>query len=210
MNISIALPKGRLAEESIDLFISKNISNQGVVDFQSRKLIFNDKENNITFLMIRNMDIPSYVENGAADFGIIGKDILEELNPNLFELMDLGFGACRLAVAGIKDSKAGYHHNMKIATKYPNITKSFFAKKGFQVEMIKLYGSIEIAPIVGLSEFIVDLVSTGETIRKNGMVEIEPILYSTARLVANKYTIRAKHTIVKPFLTKLGVSGNIL
>ncbi len=205
MSISIALPKGRLAEESLDLFVSRGICSRDVIDFNSRKLIFTTVDRSIRFLLIRNMDIPSYVENGAADFGVIGKDILEELNPNLFEMMDLGFGHCRLSVAGIKDSNIGYHHNMKVATKYPSITKSFFMKKGFEVETIKLYGSIEIAPIVGLSDFIVDLVSTGETIKKNGMIELETIMQSTARLVANRYTIRTKHSVIKPFLSKLGI-----
>lgn len=205
MSISIALPKGRLAEESLDLFVSRGICSRDVIDFNSRKLIFTTSDGSIRFLLIRNMDIPSYVENGAADFGVIGKDILEELNPNLFEMMDLGFGHCRLSVAGIKDSNIGYHHNMKVATKYPSITKSFFMKKGFEVETIKLYGSIEIAPIVGLSDFIVDLVSTGETIKKNGMIELETLMQSTARLVANRYTIRTKHLVIKPFLSKLGI-----
>ena len=202
-NISIALPKGRLAEETLELFINKGICGSDVVDFNSRKLIFTDEKNNISFLLIRNTDIPAYVEYGAADLGVVGKDVLLESKSPLYEFMDLGFGYCRLCSAGIKDRDNTYRQNMKIATKYPHITKEFFAKKGIMVDIIKLYGSIEIAPIAGLSDLIVDLVSTGETMRKNGLCEVETIMESTARLVANKSLSRAKHTRIKEILNML-------
>ncbi len=202
-NISIALPKGRLAEETLELFINKGICGNDVVDFNSRKLIFTDEKNNISFLLIRNTDIPAYVEYGAADLGVVGKDVLLESKSPLYEFMDLGFGYCRLCSAGIKDRDNTYRQNMKIATKYPHITKEFFAKKGIMVDIIKLYGSIEIAPIAGLSDLIVDLVSTGETMRKNGLCEVETIMESTARLVANKSLSRAKHTRIKEILNML-------
>lgn len=202
-NISIALPKGRLAEETLELFINKGICGNDVVDFNSRKLIFTDEKNNISFLLIRNTDIPAYVEYGAADLGVVGKDVLLESKSPLYEFMDLGFGYCRLCSAGIKDRDNTYRQNMKIATKYPHITKEFFAKKGIMVDIIKLYGSIEIAPIAGLSDLIVDLVSTGETMRKNGLCEVETIMESTARLVANKSLSRAKHTRIKEILNLL-------
>lgn len=202
-NISIALPKGRLAEETLELFINKGICGNDVVDFNSRKLIFTDEKNHISFLLIRNTDIPAYVEYGAADLGVVGKDVLLESKSPLYEFMDLGFGYCRLCSAGIKDRDNTYRQNMKIATKYPHITKEFFAKKGIMVDIIKLYGSIEIAPIAGLSDLIVDLVSTGETMRKNGLCEVETIMESTARLVANKSLSRAKHTRIKEILNLL-------
>ena len=202
-NISIALPKGRLAEETLELFINKGICGSDVVDFNSRKLIFTDEKNNISFLLIRNTDIPAYVEYGAADLGVVGKDVLLESKSPLYEFMDLGFGYCRLCSAGIKDRDNTYRQNMKIATKYPHITKEFFAKKGIMVDIIKLYGSIEIAPIAGLSDLIVDLVSTGETMRKNGLCEVETIMESTARLVANKSLSRAKHVRIKEILNML-------
>lgn len=202
-NISIALPKGRLAEETLELFINKGICGNDAVDFNSRKLIFTDEKNNISFLLIRNTDIPAYVEYGAADLGVVGKDVLLESKSPLYEFMDLGFGYCRLCSAGIKDRDNTYRQNMKIATKYPHITKEFFAKKGIMVDIIKLYGSIEIAPIAGLSDLIVDLVSTGETMRKNGLCEVETIMESTARLVANKSLSRAKHTRIKEILNLL-------
>lgn len=202
-NISIALPKGRLAEETLELFINKGICGSDVVDFNSRKLIFTDEKNHISFLLIRNTDIPAYVEYGAADLGVVGKDVLIESKSPLYEFMDLGFGYCRLCSAGIKDRDNTYRQNMKIATKYPHITKEFFAKKGIMVDIIKLYGSIEIAPIAGLSDLIVDLVSTGETMRKNGLCEVETIMESTARLVANKSLSRAKHVRIKEILNML-------
>ena len=202
-NISIALPKGRLAEETLELFINKGICGSDVVDFNSRKLIFTDEKNHISFLLIRNTDIPAYVEYGAADLGVVGKDVLLESKSPLYEFMDLGFGYCRLCSAGIKDRDNTYRQNMKIATKYPHITKEFYAKKGIMVDIIKLYGSIEIAPIAGLSDLIVDLVSTGETMRKNGLCEVETIMESTARLVANKSLSRAKHVRIKEILNML-------
>ena len=202
-NISIALPKGRLAEETLELFINKGICGSDVVDFNSRKLIFTDEKNHISFLLIRNTDIPAYVEYGAADLGVVGKDVLLESKSPLYEFMDLGFGYCRLCSAGIKDRDNTYRQNMKIATKYPHITKEFFAKKGIMVDIIKLYGSIEIAPIAGLSDLIVDLVSTGETMRKNGLCEVETIMESTARLVANKSLSKAKHIRIKEILNLL-------
>ena len=202
-NISIALPKGRLAEETLELFINKGICGSDVVDFNSRKLIFTDEKNHISFLLIRNTDIPAYVEYGAADLGVVGKDVLLESKSPLYEFMDLGFGYCRLCSAGIKDRDNTYRQNMKIATKYPHITKELLEKKGIMVDIIKLYGSIEIAPIAGLSDLIVDLVSTGETMRKNGLCEVETIMESTARLVANKSLSRAKHVRIKEILNML-------
>ena len=201
--ISIALPKGRLAEETLELFIKKGICGSDVVDFNSRKLIFTDEKNNISFLLIRNTDIPAYVEYGAAELGVVGKDVLEESKSPLYEFMALGFGYCRLCSAGIKGRDNSYRQNMKIATKYPHITKEYFAKKGIMVDIIKLYGSIEIAPIAGLSDLIVDLVSTGETMRKNGLCEVETIMESTARLVANKSLSKAKHIRIKEILNLL-------
>lgn len=201
--IAVALPKGRLAEETIDLFVKKGICKTGVVDFQSRKLIFEDEDAGVSFLLIRNSDIPIYVEYGAADMGVVGKDILIESGCGVYEFMDLGFGYCRLCSAGLKDVGA-YRQGMKVATKYPGLTKKFFAERGLSVEVIKLYGSIELAPVAGLSDIIVDLVSSGETLRKNGLAEIETIMESTARLIANRSMTRSKHTKIKEILNMLG------
>lgn len=201
--ITIALPKGRLAEDTIDLLVSKGIAEEGCVNFKSRRLTFEDEKNKLRFLLIRNMDVPVYVEYGASDLGVVGQDIISELNPDIFEFIDLGYGYCRLCVAGIKDQPVEYRHDMTVATKFPNITKKFFAEKGIFIETIKLYGSIEIAPILGLSDVIVDLVSTGETLKKNGLAEMETLMESTAQLVGNKNLSKCKFDRIKEIINTL-------
>jgi len=201
--LTIALPKGRLAEETVNLLDSRGIINKESINFKSRKLIFEDTKGKVRFLLIRNMDVPTYVEHGACDLGVVGKDILLELNPDLYEFKDLGFGYCRLCVAAEKGIGSLYAHDMRVATKFVNITKDFFASKGIFVETVKLYGSIEIAPLLNLSDFIVDLVSTGETLEKNGLEEVETILESTARLVANKNLSKCKSGRIKNIINVL-------
>jgi len=201
--LTVALPKGRLAEDTIELFVKKGITVEGVVDQNSRKLVFEDEENDIKFMLVRNMDVSVYVEHGAADIGVVGKDILAESRADVFEYLDLGFGYCRLCVAGVKGRSRTYKHDMRVATKYPSITKEFFAKKGVMVETIKLYGSIELSPIVGLSDCIVDLVSTGETLKKNGLEEIETMLESTSRLIGNKCMAKMKYERIKKVISCL-------
>ncbi len=198
--LTVALPKGRLAEDTVALFSERNIIDKNVVDFNSRKLIFDDPNNKVRFLMIRNMDVPTYVEHGACDLGVVGKDILLEMNPDLYEFKDLKFGFCRLCVAAKENGITSYTHDMRVATKFVNITKNFFASKGILVETVKLYGSIEIAPLLNLSDFIVDLVSTGETLRKNGLSVVETIMESTARLVANKNLAKCKYNRIKEII----------
>jgi len=200
--ITIALPKGRLAEDTIELFLRKGILNSNCIDFNSRKLVFDDNEKGFRFLLVRNMDVPTYVEYGACDLGVVGKDIICETKADVYEFIDLGFGFCRMCVAATRtDFK--YRHDIKVATKFVNITKDFFMKKGFFVETIKLYGSIEIAPILGLSDIIVDLVSTGETLKKNGLYVIDNIMDSTARLIGNKNLSRTKYLKIKWILEML-------
>lgn len=198
--LTIALPKGRLAEQTVELLSRYNVVDSNKIDFNSRKLIFEDSGNKIRFLLIRNMDVPTYVEHGACDMGVVGKDILMELNPDLYEFKDLGFGYCRLCVASKTSAEFHYTHDMRVATKFVNIAKNFFAEKGILIEAVKLYGSIEIAPLLGLSDVIVDLVSTGETLKKNGLTEVETILESTARLVANKNMAKCKYERVKEII----------
>lgn len=203
--ISFALPKGRLAEETISLFSDKGITSKNVVDFESRKLIFDDAANKLRFLLIRNSDVPTYVQHGGADFGVVGFDVLAEASADVYEFCDLDYGKCRMSVAAPNDKHGFYQHNMRVATKYPNITKNTFAQKGIFVEIIKLYGSIEIAPLIGLSDYIVDLVESGETLRKNGLAELEVIMHSSARLIANKSLSRVKYKRVKEILAALGL-----
>lgn len=201
--LCVALPKGRLAEETIELFVQKGITVEGIVDEETRKLVFHDEVNDIKFMLVRNTDVPTYVEHGAADLGVVGKDVLMESGAKVNEYLDLGFGYCRLCVAGIHDADNTYRHDLRIASKYANITKDFFAKKGVHIETIKLYGSIELAPIVGLSDLIVDLVSTGQTLKKNGLAEVETIMESTARLVGNRSMAKMKYERIKKVIACL-------
>jgi ATP phosphoribosyltransferase len=180
--LTIALPKGRIADETLEIFRSIFSSS---FKFEDRKLILN--EGNFKFLMVRNQDIPTYVTNGAADIGVVGLDVLEEHRPDVVRLLDLRIGKCRVCV-GIR---AGSELNLnapelKIATKMPNITRNFFAQKATALKIIKLYGSIELAPLVGLSDAIVDVVETGSTMKQNGLIVGETIMQSSAYLIANK------------------------
>ncbi len=194
--ITIAIPKGRILDESVALFKKIGIDCDELLS-NSRKLIFENAEQRMRYMIVRATDVPTYVEYGAADLGIVGKDTLLEQEKDVYEPLDLKFGYCRMMVAepaGLaKDDDPSRWSNIRIATKYPNITEKYFAGKGVQVEIIKLYGSIELAPLVGLSERIVDLVSTGETLKQNGLVEVETIAEITTRLIVNRASLKTKH-----------------
>jgi len=194
--ITFALPKGRIMQDSMELFAKVGITCPEM-EKGSRKLVFENPETRFRFMAVRATDVPTYVEYGCADMGVVGKDTLLEQGKDLYEPLDLKFGYCRLAVAEPKelekDDDPTSWSNIRVATKYPNITERYFASKGIQVELIKLYGSIELAPLVGLSERIVDLVSTGATLRENGMVEVETIAEITSRLIVNRASLKTKH-----------------
>ena len=194
--ITIAIPKGRILEESVDLFATIGIDCKELLS-NSRKLIFENVEQRMRYMIVRATDVPTYVEYGSADMGIVGKDTLMEQGKDLYEPLDLKFGYCRMMVAepaGLaKDDDPSCWSHIRIATKYPHVAESYFAAKGIQVEIIKLYGSIELAPLVGLSERIVDLVSTGETLKQNGLVEVETIAEITTRLIVNRASLKTKH-----------------
>ncbi|MDA8427953.1 MAG: ATP phosphoribosyltransferase [Geobacteraceae bacterium] len=194
--ITIAIPKGRILEESVALFGTIGIDCKELLS-DSRKLIFENTGQKMRYMIVRATDVPTYVEYGSADLGIVGKDTLMEQDKDLYEPLDLKFGYCRMMVAepaGLarNDDPSGWSH-IRIATKYPHVAESYFAAKGIQVEIIKLYGSIELAPLVGLSERIVDLVSTGETLKQNGLVEVETIAEITTRLIVNRASLKTKH-----------------
>jgi ATP phosphoribosyltransferase len=194
--ITIAIPKGRILEESVALFATIGIDCKELLS-DSRKLIFENAEQKMRYMIVRATDVPTYVEYGSADLGIVGKDTLMEQDKDLYEPLDLKFGYCRMMVAepaGLAkgDDPSGWSH-IRIATKYPHVAESYFATKGIQVEIIKLYGSIELAPLVGLSDRIVDLVSTGETLKQNGLVEVETIAEITTRLIVNRASLKTKH-----------------
>lgn len=200
--VSIALPKGRMTEDAVVLFKRAGISNEVLKDV-SRKLIIEDNKNAIKFMLVKPMDVPTYVEHGAADLGICGKDILLEQKKDLYEVLDLKFGFCRMVVAGPPNVKDSFLTNKRVATKFPNVAEEFFKKKGENVEIIKLNGSVELAPIVGLSEVIVDIVETGRTLKENGLVVIEEIFSSTARLIVNKASMKTKSERIKDIILKL-------
>jgi ATP phosphoribosyltransferase len=193
--ITIAIPKGRILQDSVALFGKIGVDCAELLT-DTRKLIFENPVQRMRYMIVRATDVPTYVEYGSADLGIVGKDTLLEQEKELYEPLDLKFGYCRLMVAepaelSRTDNPANWT-NIRIATKYPNITEKYFSGKGIQVEVIKLYGSIELAPLVGLSERIVDLVSTGETLRQNGLVEVETIAEITTRLVVNRASLKTK------------------
>ncbi|MBR8462417.1 ATP phosphoribosyltransferase [Campylobacter sp. faydin G-24] len=180
--LTIALPKGRIAEDTLDIF--RKIFDSDFL-FEDRKLILS--EGSFKFLMVRNQDIPTYVTEGAADIGIVGLDVLEEHRPDVVRLLDLKIGKCHVCVGIKNEDELDYTQpELKIATKMPNITRNYFAQKAIAVKIIKLYGSIELAPIVELSNAIVDVVETGTTMKQNGLKVGETIMQSSAHLIANK------------------------
>jgi ATP phosphoribosyltransferase len=186
--LTLALPKGRLWRPALELLRRTGL-HEAPAD-ESRRLIFTDAARGLRVLILKPVDIPTYVEYGAADLGIVGKDILAEQEPDVYEPLDLGFGFCRLVVAEPKalwerDDPAKWSW-VRVATKYPSLTRRYFAGRGIQVEVVRLDGSIELAPAAGLAERIVDLVQSGETLRANGLVEVAEIIVSTARLIVNR------------------------
>jgi ATP phosphoribosyltransferase len=204
--ITIAIPKGRILEESVALFSKIGIDCAELLG-NSRKLIFENEAQRMRYMIVRATDVPTYVEYGCADLGIVGKDTLLEQEKNVYEPLDLKFGYCRMMVAepaGLaQDDDPSRWSNIRIATKYPNVTEKYFASKGVQVEIIKLYGSIELAPLVGLSERIVDLVSTGETLKQNGLVEVETIAEITTRLIVNRASMKTKQQRIAAIIAGL-------
>lgn len=204
--ITIAIPKGRILEESVDLFGRIGIDCRELLG-DSRKLIFENPLQKMRYMIVRATDVPTYVEYGSADLGIVGKDTLMEQDKDLYEPLDLKFGYCRMMVAepanlATHDDPSAWSH-IRIATKYPHVAGNYFAAKGIQVEIIKLYGSIELAPLVGLSERIVDLVSTGETLRQNGLVEVDTIAEITTRLIVNRASLKTKHERISGIIRNL-------
>lgn len=192
--LTIALPKGKLFYLAKDLFAKVGFVADNLEE-KSRKLVITNEELKLKFIIAKTADVPTYVEHGAADIGVIGKDVLMEAQKDVYELLDLGFGRCHLMMAVPKDKKRAkltdYTHT-RVATKFPNVAKQFFTSKGMQMEYIKMNGSIELGPIVGLSESIVDIVETGTTLRENNLEEIAFIAEASARLIANRASFKLK------------------
>lgn len=203
--LTIALSKGRILEESLPLLAKIGLAPAGDMD---RLLRVPSTQPDVHFLIIRPTDVPTYVEYGAADLGIVGKDILmEHGGAALYEPLDLNIARCRLSVAAPKGYLPQPGKRLRVATKYPEITKRHYAARGEQVEIIKLYGSMELAPLVGLSDVIVDLVATGKTLVANGLVEIEKVCEVTSRLVVNKAAMKIKHARIRALLADFAATA---
>ena len=192
--LTIALPKGKLFDFSVNMLSKIGYTAEGLSE-NSRKLVIANEKEKIRFIITKTADLPTYVEYGAADIGIIGKDVLLEGNKDVYELLDLKFGFCRMMVAvpqALKQEKLTDYAHMRVATKYPRVAESFFHSVGIQMEIIKLNGSIELAPMVGLAEIIVDIVETGRTLKENNLIEIAQIHPATARFIANRVSFKMK------------------
>ena len=202
--ITIALSKGKLLAPTLELFRRAGYRGHDVV-VDDRRLVFECPQDGHTLLIVRPSDVTTYVEYGAADVGIVGKDLLLEQNPDVYEPVDLRLGACKIVVAMPKGRKFPNRLSSKIrvATKYPNVTERHFNQHGIPVEIIKLYGSIELAPLVGLAERIVDLVSSGRTLKAHNLVETEVIAWSSARLIVNRASLKMKHMVITQLIRRL-------
>lgn len=204
--IAVALPTGRLFPEAVDLFVA--LGSAGVRTLRdSRRLTVEDRASGLKFLALKPVDIPVYVEHGAADMGIVGKDLLLEQGRDVYEPLDLGFGACRLVVAEPASLRMREVHQalscLRVATKYPRLTERHFSQKGIQVEIVHLSGSVELAPSMGLAERVVDLVDTGRTLRENGLVEVEEVLRASARLIVNRASLKTRYEAIQKVIEAL-------
>ena len=199
--LTIAMPKGRIFEDAADLLRAADFQLPPEFD-ENRKLILEVEEENLRFILAKPMDVATYVEHGVADLGIAGKDVMMEEERDVYELLDLKISPCYLAVAGLPGTKLS-DVAPRVASKYPNVASSFFREQGEQVEIIKLNGSIELAPLIGLAERIVDIVSTGQTLVENGLVEYEKICDITSRLIANPVSYRTKEKRIAELVNRL-------
>ena len=204
--LTFALGKGRLANKTLETFEKIGITCEEMKDKDTRKLIFVNEELKLRFFLAKGPDVPTYVEYGAADIGIVGKDTILEEARNIYEVLDLGFGKCRMCICGPKESKEllQHHELIRVATKYPRIAKDYFYNKKHQtVEIIKLNGSIELAPIVGLAEVICDIVETGSTLRENGLEVLEEVCPLSARMVVNQVSMKMENERITKLISDL-------
>lgn len=199
--INVALPKGRLGEKVYKMFEAAGYGCGGI--FEGRKLVFENKEAGIRYFWVKPSDVPIYVERGAADVGACGRDILLEYEPDVYELKDLGTGFCRMVVAAPKGFRDESEYPLRVATKFVNIAQDYYSSKGRDIDIIKLNGSIEIAPILGLSDVIVDLVETGNTLKENDLEVYEEIMDISTRLITNKSGYNFKSTAINRLIERL-------
>ncbi len=204
--LTFALAKGRLARTTMAWFEEIGINCEAMKDKDTRKLIFVNEDLRLKFFLAKASDVPTYVEYGAADIGVVGEDTILEEGRNLYEVLDLGFGACRMCVCGPESAREKLRHGelIRVASKYPGIAKDYFNNKKYQtVEIIKLNGSVELAPIVGLSEVIVDIVETGSTLKANGLKVLEVICDLSARVVVNQVSMKMEQERIRTLIQKL-------
>ncbi|ARU61414.1 ATP phosphoribosyltransferase [Tumebacillus avium] len=198
--LTVALSKGRIMDETLKLMAAAGMPLPEELD--SRKLILRSPGGEVDFILAKPVDVPTYVEYGVADVGIAGKDVLVEAGRDLYELLDLGIGKCKMSVAGLPEQQS--HYSMpRVASKYPRIATEYFRSRGQQVEVIFLNGSVELAPLIGLAERIVDVVETGRTLRENGLVVQEDIMDISTRVVANRMSFRLKSTAIDEFVGRM-------
>lgn len=201
--INVALPKGRLGEKVYAMLEAAGYECPSIRE-SGRRLIFENEEKGIRYFWVKPSDVPIYVERGVADVGVAGKDILLEYSPDVYELVDLGIGRCRMAVAAKKDFRDDENKTLRVATKFPNIAKKFYADRCREIDIIKLNGSIEIAPILGLSDVIVDIVETGTTLKENDLAVIDTVVPISARLIANKSAFKFKTREIEEIAERIG------
>ncbi len=200
--LKVALPKGRLGERVYAMFAKAGLPCPEVLD-DTRKLIFENADAGVCYFWVKPSDVAIYVERGAADVGVVGKDVLMEYHPDVFELLDLGVGVCRLAVAGHRGVGDRTERTLRVATKFPNVTRAYYAERGRDIDIIKLNGSIELAPILGLSDVIVDIVETGKTLLENDLEPFETVAPVSARLIANRSAYQFKNDAIVRVLQSL-------
>lgn len=204
--LTVALTKGRLADKTMALFEGIGISVKEMKDKDTRKLIFVDEEHKLKFFLAKGPDVPTYVEYGAADIGVVGSDIIMEENRRVYEVLDLGFGKCRMCVCGPASAREllQHHEMIRVSSKYPRIAKDYFYnQKNQTVDIIKLNGSVELGPIVGLSDVIVDIVETGSTLRENGLEVLEEIMPLSARVIVNQVSMQMESERIKELISSL-------
>lgn len=204
--LTFALGKGRLANKTLELFEKIGITCEEMKDKSSRKLIFVNEELKLRFFLSKGPDVPTYVEYGAADIGVVGRDTILEENRNVYEVLDLGFGKCRMCVCGPESAAdlLQHHERIRVASKYPNIAKDYFYNKKYQtVDIIKLNGSVELGPLVELSDVIVDIVETGSTLKENGLMVLEEVCPLSARMIVNPVSMQMETQRIKQLITDI-------
>jgi ATP phosphoribosyltransferase len=203
--LTIALSKGTLLKPTVELLKESGLPVSGLSE-DSRNMVFAYEDEGIKYLMCRPTDVPTYVEQGAADLGIVGKDVIVEQAKDVFEMVDLVYGYCRFVVAvpaAMKDRSLREFNYRRVASKFPLIAEKFFREQGLQVDVIKLHGNVELAPLMGLADMIVDLVSTGRTLKENNLAELVNIMDSTTRLICNRVSYRTKHENIQPLIENM-------